>query len=282
MTRDQSDAIFESIDMDKSNTVDREEFLGWVFQTNSVWIGFVRAALSHLRMSEVKQLFFQIDTNGNGKLDKHEFWGGVQRISSKITRELSDNLFKFIDVDGSREVDVDEFLNWVHPDRELRLLQGLRDATWKTSYEQVQQRGRSQCTQIQAPAKPLCEMRPKEPVRLEFLIGKDYEPKFVHIKMMLRQQFDPTQIKFEKIYDNSPFNQSTCGKLTLKVGRGIVVWDRLTMLGHRDDPFKNAEQAACWIKDVLVQCIPNAEIRTNVRLMKRQSSVPLVRRSTVS
>lgn len=284
VTREQSDTIFESIDMDASGTVDKEEFLGWIFQTNNVWIGSVRASLSHLRLAEVRALFFQIDADGNGVLDKHEFWTLIQKISTKITRQTSDTLFKFIDVDESREVDVDEFLNWVHPERELRLLQGLRDHTWQTSYEQVQrqQRGIQSTHQVHVPAKPLCELRPKEPVRIEFMIGKDWENRFNQIKLMLRQQFDTTQIKFDVVYDTSPFNQNTCGKLTLRVGRGIVVWDRLTMLGYREDPFRLADQAANWVKDVLIQVLPNAAARSSARQLRKKSSAALLRRSTVS
>lgn len=61
-------------------------------------------------------VFHFLDTSGNGTIDLSEFTAGVKMLNKRLpdARKLKDpkKLFKQIDVDGSGEIDVDEFSNF--------------------------------------------------------------------------------------------------------------------------------------------------------------------------
>lgn len=81
--RVQSDNIFNEIDMDGSGNIDKEEFLGWVFQTNSSFLSSVRRKLEVMPEAKVKALFEQMDKDENGCIDKEDWefcsWRGEKQ-----------------------------------------------------------------------------------------------------------------------------------------------------------------------------------------------------------
>jgi len=286
ITREHSDSLFKEIDVDEGGSIDKEEFLGWVFQTNNNYLGEVRKRLESMEPQKVKKLFEEIDTNFNNLIDKDEFWVFVDKFSpTKMSREASDELHEFIDADHSGEIDLDEFLNWVHPSRELQLMQTGKDVGEKTtSYESLAlntaKRGSvgrrasvpsgfaavDNADQWEAPKKPLMEVQRGKPVILEFTAGNDFEFQFAAIKKDLKALFGE-QIKCEAYRDTMAV--AACTQLEAKVGRGIMLWDRGTMLAYQEDPFESVNSARNWIRNVLVKCLPDVLQAANLRHYKR-------------
>ncbi|CAE7296183.1 cal-1 [Symbiodinium natans] len=269
IARQRSDAIFDEIDIDGSGKIDKEEFLGWVFQTNNSFLSSVRRRLETMDQVKVKALFEQLDNDGNKVIDRDEFWEFVEKFSpGMLSRSASDELHEFIDADKSGGIDVDEFLNWVHPGRELKMLRAeVRDDKAITGKVAVGMVAVDENSYV-APKKPLMETEPGKPVVLEFWIGSEWTGAFESIKRSLRSVFSSQQIRFQSRRD--PRVIHTCSKLVAKVGRGIVLWDRDSMLMFKDDPFMNQATAGKWIKEVLLQCLPDVINAANVRLLKRK------------
>lgn len=113
------------------------------------------------------------------------------------------------------------------------------------------------------------EGKPKEAVILEITIAKGFQPTFEAMKKQLRQVFGTTQVKFEVAYETERQFGCTCQRVYAKVGRGILYWDRDTMLPYQDDPFVNDDTAAKWIRDVLCTTLPDVIGAHNLRRQKR-------------
>lgn len=294
MNRERSDAIFTEIDLDDGGTLDKEEFLGWVFQTSSNYVGNVRSKLQQLDPFKIGELFRKIDTNSNGVIEQDEFWEFVFEYSPlPLTREESNDLHSFIDKDNSGDVDLDEFINWVFPGRELRLLMGKKDReTGYDRWEKHKNAGKQESVEEEIKAKrdvptweipkdkkkevddkfcdkAIMEGKPKEAVILEITISKGFQITFEAMKKQLRQVFGTTQVKFEVAYETERQLGCTCQRVYAKVGRGILYWDRDTMLPYQDDPFVNDDTAAKWIRDVLCTTLPDVIGAHNLRRQKR-------------
>lgn len=285
MTRRRAYAIYEDIDIDESGTMEKDEFMGWVFQTHNNYLSSVRKKLETMEPKKVCELFKKIDLNMNGKIDKDEFWLFVDKFSpGEMTRQASDELHEFIDGDLSGEIDLDEFLNWVHPGRELRLLLGERDVDqhmYNETHAPQETRKRSMLPSglsalgsmaededgFRDPEKPMMESQPGKPVVLLFTVGKEFISSVNAVKKALRQVFGSSQLKFEISYD--PTCMDSCTKVEAKVGRGIILWDRDQMIQYKDDPFATVKDAEMWIKDVLAECLPDVVAAANLRFQKR-------------
>eukprot|EP00930_Biecheleria_cincta_P046923 TRINITY_DN3244_c0_g1_i2.p1 TRINITY_DN3244_c0_g1~~TRINITY_DN3244_c0_g1_i2.p1 ORF type:complete len:559 (-),score=107.11 TRINITY_DN3244_c0_g1_i2:209-1759(-) len=304
MTRERSDAIFAEIDLDDGGTLDKEEFLGWVFQTSSNYVGNVRSKLQQLDAFKIGEVFRKIDSDHNGVIEPDEFWEFVNDYSPlPMTREESDELHSFIDKDNSGDVDLEEFINWVFPGRELRLLLGKKDReTGYDRWEKHKKSGKQESVEEEIRAKrdvptwetpkatkeevedkfcdkAIMEGKPREAVVIEITMSKSFQATFEAMKKQLRQVFGTTQVKFEVVYETERHIGCTCQKVYAKVGRGILYWDRDTMLPYQDDPFVNDDKAAKWIRDVLCTTLPDVIGAHNLRRQKR--AVRLQRRKTL-
>eukprot|EP00931_Biecheleriopsis_adriatica_P049956 TRINITY_DN28912_c0_g1_i1.p1 TRINITY_DN28912_c0_g1~~TRINITY_DN28912_c0_g1_i1.p1 ORF type:complete len:497 (+),score=100.37 TRINITY_DN28912_c0_g1_i1:130-1620(+) len=260
MTERVSHQIFEEIDINQNGGIDKDEFMGWVFQTVNIRLNHLRDKLGKLTEEQVSKLFRQIDVSGNQALDKEEFWLLVSSIGG-VPKQASDDLHEFIDVDASGEIDVDEFLNWAKPDRQIDKL--LKDAK--------SHKGLLKADGYEAPEKPLMEVRPGKPVVLEFTVGQEYRHAINKLKMTLSQVFTKKQVAWVIIED--PFVKHTCTKVVAKVGRGIELWNHDTMMAYRDDPFQTSDgrKTKQWLADLLKQCLPDIVSAANVyRLRKRR------------
>lgn len=283
MTKKRAFSIYDDIDIDESGTMERDEFMGWVFQTHNNYLSTVRKKLETMEPLKVRELFRKIDVNLNGKIDKDEFWIFVDKFSpGEMTRQASDELHAFIDADLSGEIDLDEFLNWVHPGRELRILMGERDVD-RHIYDETHNVGKkrsmlptglsalgSQANNEDAfinPDKPVMETQPGKPAVLEFTVGREFLGSVNAVKKALRNVFGPSQLRFEISYD--PTSMDSCTKVEAKVGRGIILWERDRMLPFKDDPFATVKSAENWIKDVLSECLPDVVAASNLRFQKR-------------
>eukprot|EP00930_Biecheleria_cincta_P098572 TRINITY_DN90228_c0_g1_i1.p1 TRINITY_DN90228_c0_g1~~TRINITY_DN90228_c0_g1_i1.p1 ORF type:complete len:816 (+),score=170.53 TRINITY_DN90228_c0_g1_i1:113-2560(+) len=267
MTRKWSDNIFDEIDVDGGGKLERDEYLGWVFQTNNNYLSGVRRRLESMEPGNVKELFAEIDTDFNGSIDKDEFWVFVQNFApGEMSRPASDELHEFIDRDGSGGIDLEEFLNWIHPGRELRMMQGIGDIKMIEKADGAD-----------VPNKPLMEMQHKNPVVLQFTCGKLYEPELMVVKTRIRQAFDVTQVRFSVVRD--PTTIHYCTRCMAMVGRGIILWDRQTMLPYRDDPFESQSVTETWLRDVLMECLPDVIAAANLRRIKKRMKVLKVKKS---
>lgn len=287
MTREWSDKIFSEIDADGGGTIEREEYLGWVFQTNNNYLSGVRSRLEAMDPGNVKELFAEIDTDFNGSIDKEEFWVFVQNFApGEMSRQASDELHEFIDRDGSGGIDLEEFLNWIHPGRELRMIQGFHDQD--NAYKRAERERKGGAASgndvkliekdgFDTPNKPLMEMQHKNPVILQFTCGKLYEPELMTVKTRIRQVFDATQVRFSVVRDPSTIHY--CTKCEAKVGRGIVLWDRQTMLPYNDDPFETQAVTEKWLRDVLMECLPDVIAAANLRRIKKRKKALKTKKS---
>eukprot|EP00930_Biecheleria_cincta_P087274 TRINITY_DN76522_c0_g1_i1.p1 TRINITY_DN76522_c0_g1~~TRINITY_DN76522_c0_g1_i1.p1 ORF type:complete len:680 (+),score=135.38 TRINITY_DN76522_c0_g1_i1:113-2152(+) len=284
ITKQRAYAIYDNIDVDESGTMEKDEFMGWAFQTHNNYLAAVRKRLETMEPRKVRELFAKSDSNNNGLIDQDEFWEFVEKFSPyAMTRQASDELHAFIDADSSGEIDLDEFLNWVHPGRELRILMGESDVDrprYGTSKKDAPlnksmlpkglsalgTRASEEDTFVR-PDKPMMESEPGKPVVLEFTIGREFLGSIAAVKKSLRNVFGPNQLKFETLYD--PASAEGCTKVEAKVGRGIVLWERDRMIQHREDPFESIKSAEMWIKDVLAECLPDVVGAANLRFQQR-------------
>ena len=73
----------------------------------------------------IRQVFDDIDEDGSGFLDRHEFQSALEALGVYLSRRVFDRLMRVIDVDHSGTVDYDEFIALVYDDNDT-LLQVLR------------------------------------------------------------------------------------------------------------------------------------------------------------
>ncbi|CAE7480613.1 unnamed protein product [Symbiodinium necroappetens] len=250
-----SEAIFEEIDINKSGGIDEDEFLGWVFQTNNFRLNHLREKLVQLPQEQVQRIFRKIDKTGDGNLDRTEFWRFIETIGG-IPQEASDDLHDFIDSDASGDINYDEFLNWVHPDRELKMLEQRGHADQQ---DYVKLAG-----DYVAPSKPLMETRPGKPVVLQFWVGRDYAFMAERMKIIMSQVFTDNQVEWE--FKTDERIKGTCSRVVAKVGRGIELWNRDRMMAYREDPFldQSGTKARQWLTEVLRSCLPDVESAANL------------------
>lgn len=278
LSKRECDQLFGEIDLDDSDTIELEEWLGWVFATHSNYSGGVRKRLEILQPERVVQYFNQIDKYHTGEVNKDQFFNFISHFATDpMSREATNELFDFIDADRSGKIDVDEFLDWVHPGRKLARMEGMVARLEKTTLGQ--RRKTISDVSIFAPTehrKAICEMRPNEAVVLEFTIGKGYEPTLAMLKKFLRRDFDSSQIQIVAVQDP---NTQACRKLVARVGRGIVLWDRFTMMTHMEDPFRSVDSANRWIGAVLIKTLPDVISAAHVR--KAQKKLELTKKQTI-
>jgi len=231
ITQADSDSYFDEIDVDVSESIEKDEFLSWLFRTDANYCTAMRRRLNHMDEREVLRCHSQMDTDGNGVLDKNEFYLFVQKFADDLSRETIDGLFRYIDADGSGEIAPTELLDWVHP----RHKQGSSGRTG------------------------VFEARPSKPVSLMFHVGSNYSKTVMPaISTFMARRFSPHLLRIECQVDP---DIDTCTKVVASVGRGVVLWDRLAMMQHRDDPFQGPKKnAMVWLQGILETVVPHLMI----------------------
>jgi calmodulin len=73
-------------------------------------------ALSARDIQEFREIFNLIDTDGSGCISPEELGALIEQVGLKISQEELDELVKEIDVDGSGEIDFQEFLETMSRD----------------------------------------------------------------------------------------------------------------------------------------------------------------------
>lgn len=114
--REQFENAFQSIDQDGSNTISMEEFVAhFIGPIESAKVSAAAAAKVSAEVANVNTLramFNEIDTDGNGTLDRDEIDEMAQILGMKFNGAQMDAAWAFMDRDGSGEVDFDEFKKW--------------------------------------------------------------------------------------------------------------------------------------------------------------------------
>lgn len=224
ISRADSDSYFDEIDIDMGETIEEDEFLSWLFRTDANYCICMRRRLHHMDEKEVLRHHAMMDTDRNGTLDKEEFSCFIKHFNEDLPRESVDNLFKYIDADGSGAISPMELLAWVHPTRHK--------------------------------ATGIFESRLKNPVVIEFHVGLSYSqltmPSIINF---IATRFSQSKLRLQcRIMPGI----KTCHKVVALVGRGVVLWDRPTMMMHHEDPFQGCKShAMAWLQEVLATVVPH-------------------------
>jgi len=248
-----SDQIFACVDEDRSGEIDCEEFLGWIFQMYAPYSGGLRERLGDMEPSQVIDYFKRIDTNGNGELDKGEFWTFIARFcpEARLTPKDASDLFDVIDKDGSGEIDAQEFIRWVYPG----LPEG-DDLRYGSRTEPPRDLSKSKSAVALGALPPL--RRPEspqhwqQPVVLEFTIGPDFRNTMLEIeKAFSKKLADAVSTKI--VIDR---RSKGCSRFVLRVGRGVVLWDKPSMMAYRDNPFETFESSRKFVMETIKDRMP--------------------------
>jgi Ca2+-binding EF-hand superfamily protein len=254
--------IFSTVDVDNSGEIDQEEFLSWCFSMHNEYCGGVSERLRSMDRNKVIEYFKRVDTNGNGQLDMHEFYHFISRFASdaNMSRQDSNRLFAAIDTDKSGEIDAKEFLNWVFPAQSASKPVGPRTGLKNQPSAQGKTAGKGEAMPVvstksgkRLPEPVADEARPRQaPIVLEFTIGPDYEYTAWAMGKSFKKEFNDT-VQLKIVMEPKI---KGCRKLVVLVGRGIVLWDRYTMIAHSDDPFQSFESSKVWVADMIRKRLP--------------------------
>jgi len=259
--RDLSDQIFACVDVDRSGEIDCEEFLSWIFQMYAPYSGGLRERLGDMNPSQVVDYFRRIDTNGNGELDKSEFWTFIVKFcpEAHLTAREASDLFDVIDKDGSGEIDASEFVKWVYPG----LVDGedgvRRERNKNTRMPKIDSKERSGSPGRGMPVSGSSAVLDRrnaalgqQPVVLEFTIGPDFKSIMMEIqKAFAKRLADSVSTKI--IIDQQC---KGCSRFVLRVGRGVVLWDKPSMMAHRDNPFETFETSRNFVMETIKERMP--------------------------
>jgi Ca2+-binding EF-hand superfamily protein len=279
-------SLFHDVDLDHSGGIDCFEFLSWAFGTESNWTGSVRKNLSDLDPQAVMQ-FYRMLPKGRKSINSDELFDFLSKNSkANITKETSNQIFQHIDADNSGGIDIREFLNWVNAPEDGLKFEEIKAERMKRRQARQAEMGRAipraqsvptgahrgdktqpsigACAPLEidgARQADLFETAPNQPVKLEFTCGSHCDQLILHIQKSLKKSFGD-EVEMKILPDNGC---KGCRKLRVLCGRGIVLWDRYTMMSTQDDPFATNETARAWILKVLKQSMPNLMGTVNLR-----------------
>merc|ERR1719482_157494 len=124
-TQERLEDIFDAVDLDGSNTIDCFEYLGWIFGTDSNYAGAARRRLQNIDEKRVVEFYRQLPKSKTG-INEEEFYCFIKKISPvAMPREACDELFEYIDTDGSGDVDMKEFLDWLHGPKDKYIMRDI-------------------------------------------------------------------------------------------------------------------------------------------------------------
>merc|ERR1719230_1726868 len=98
-------------------------------------------------------------------------------------------------------------------------------------------------------------VRPAEtqPVVLEFTIGPDFRSTMMEIQKAFSKKLAES-VSTKIIIDN---DCRGCSRFVLRIGRGVVLWDKPTMMAHRDNPFETFESSRNFVMQTIREHMPS-------------------------
>jgi hypothetical protein len=87
---------------------------------------------------------------------------------------------------------------------------------------------------------------------IDFTIGKDFKFTLNEINKALKRNFGGL-VTVRSAIDPNIKGVSRC---FLHAGRGVMIWDRPTMMMHRDDPFESFDSARDFVQETISTRIP--------------------------
>ena len=114
--RDKFEEMFQQLDVDGSSSIILEEFLGhFVGAIEAAKVSAAAAAKLAAELADeqvLQAMFNEIDSDGNGTLDRYEVDRMAKILGMNFNQAQMDMAWKFMDHDGSGEVEFDEFKHW--------------------------------------------------------------------------------------------------------------------------------------------------------------------------
>jgi len=274
MTAEWCTEIFHSLDYEQVGVLDLEQFLGWTFDSRNNYFSNVRRRFSVVTEEELKELLQSLGaTAGTGftkefLVNKEEFWYIVQTCGIQLSRKAADQLHTLLDEEASGTLEMSEFLNWLYPGRELRLLKQKVDHMRRQRMDDGENQAVVEEPGFRAPKRPLWELNGKKMVVLEFTIAESFSPRIKHVKDVLMEKFQQLIVDIVVVID--PMLRHSCGRVVAKVGRGMVLWDATSMTPYRDDPFESKVATAAWLKKYVMDFMPDAIGAANMAVLRKR------------
>eukprot|EP01046_Picozoa_sp_COSAG06_P036542 COSAG06_NODE_4037_length_4638_cov_4.665124_3_plen_905_part_00 len=114
--RDKFEELFQQLDVDGSSSIILEEFLGhFIGAIEAAKVSAAATAKLAAEMADeqvLQAMFNEIDSDGNGTLDRYEVDRMAKILGMDFNQAQMDMAWKFMDHDGSGEVEFDEFKHW--------------------------------------------------------------------------------------------------------------------------------------------------------------------------
>ena len=98
-------AMMKEADINKSNTIDRQEFMNIMLpKLKQEMIGYER------NLDDLRRLFKEFDADHSNYLSRDELQQALARLGIILSQVQFDELMHEIDLDGNQVVDIDEFI----------------------------------------------------------------------------------------------------------------------------------------------------------------------------
>eukprot|EP00930_Biecheleria_cincta_P039588 TRINITY_DN2719_c4_g1_i1.p1 TRINITY_DN2719_c4_g1~~TRINITY_DN2719_c4_g1_i1.p1 ORF type:complete len:441 (+),score=60.28 TRINITY_DN2719_c4_g1_i1:128-1450(+) len=247
LTRRMTGSMFESVDVTCSGRISEADFLAWIFGTYSCFTDRVRQSLASLDHNNFVRRYRGMKMTWTGYITKEDLWTLLSEFCpcpESLAREDFFAVFNLLDVHRAGSLDIEGFLDWLRPRRLLANRAVVPEDSRISGPEMPlnpSSTGRS----------ALFETELGKPLVLEFTTSRDFHRNLVTVESSLRQHYP---VSFSYIFSND--TTSGCSRLVALVGRGILLWDRMTMQAYIDNPVKCETSTRRWLRQLLKERMP--------------------------
>jgi hypothetical protein len=279
------------------------------FRPNSLAISRPQAALEQEPEApeppaEVKNLdywqcllmFKTADVDSDGKLQCHEFAKFIAMVyPSDVWSIDTTAFFNAVDIDGSGELDLEEFLGWAYSvpsvksirpcSQRAKALAALAKSSSNTSigrsHSPASLGTASPSREPLSPMSPISPTSPKRPQSRLSNVGAQLVGTSPGDIMVLEVVVDPSfcvgentrspsmmaqldnmikqamlgQVMLKRKIDHNTM-VTGCLKVTALLGTGVVFWDKSAMIAYKEDPFQTVARMKEWTKNMTQVHVP--------------------------